>query len=87
MFYVHCFPALKWFEMRISQVLHARKTFPKKLNSPYKYKISGTSILTHFNSSESALAEQVCETNHNIALEDSRIISSGGGQGGGNPGE
>ena len=32
--------------------------------------------VSNFNSSKSALAEHVCETSHNIAWEDSRIITT-----------
>ena len=32
--------------------------------------------VSNFNSSKSALAERVCETSHNIAWEDSRIITT-----------
>ena len=33
-------------------------------------------VVSNFNSSKSVLAEHVCETNHNIAWEDSRIITT-----------
>ena len=52
-----------------------------------KYKLSGSNktpvlhtsertsrAVSNFNSSKSALAEHVCETSHNIAWEDSKII-------------
>ena len=32
--------------------------------------------VSNFNSSKSALAEHVCETSHNIAWEDSRLITT-----------
>ena len=49
------------------------------MNQKYTINYSGLPrqrAVPNFNSSKSALAEHVCETSHNIAWEDSRIITT-----------
>ena len=45
-------------------------------NSPDWFHNSELRAVSNFNSSKSALAEHVCETSHNIAWEDSKVITT-----------